>query len=204
MKPAAAFALILLAACARSEEAKVRPLEGNETNKAVAQTRASDNASDEQAIGEWRLGLQQERQALEFGSAGTVPLITIVCGDRGGFVLERPGVLPPGAAPSLGIAIGGGQARQLPLTTGTGATAVQSATITAGDPLLQQLAGAQAPIVLRFGDATPLVLPHSPLIGQFGSTCADGRPLGGPAEQNATAPAADNAQSSANASAGAR
>ena len=177
MKPVAIFALILIAACARSEDATVRPQESNEANKAVQQARPAEAEPQEQAIGEWRLGLQQERQALEFGSAGTAPLITIVCGDRGGFVLERPGVLPPGAAPSLGVAIGGGQPRQLPLTTGTGATAVQSATIAADDPLLQQLAAAQAPIALRFGDATPLILPHSPLIGQFATSCANGPAL---------------------------
>jgi hypothetical protein len=204
IKPAAVFALILLAACARTEDASVRPQESNDSNRTVEQVRQPVADPEEQALGEWRLGLQQERQALEFGPSGTTPLVTIVCGDRGGFVLERPGALPPGAAPSLSVAIGGAQARQLPLTTGTGATAVQSATIAAGDPLLQQLASAQGPIALRFGDGSPLVLPQSPLIGQFAGSCAGGQPLGGGAEQNGAAAAPENAASNASEGAGAR
>jgi hypothetical protein len=202
MKPAAALALILLAACARTEDAGVRAPESNDSNRIAEQVRPPAADPQEPALGEWRLGLQQERQALEFGPAGTTPLVTVVCGDRGGFVLERPGVLPPGAAPSLGIAIAGGQPRRLPLTTGTGATAVQSATIPAGDPLLQQLAAAQGPIALRFGDGTPLVLPQSPLIGQFAGSCNNGRPIAGAPEANGQAPAADNA-AAANATEGA-
>jgi len=199
MKPAAFLTLILLAACARSEDASVRPAESNESE--VEQVRATSGDEQEPALGQWRMALLGERQALEFGSQGTAPLITFVCGERGGLVLQRAGALPPGAAPTLSVSVGG-QGRQLQVAPGTGATASQNASIAPGDTLIQQLATAQAPIALRFGDGTPLILPHHPLIGQFAQSCASGggRRVAAGAEGNAIAEAANagNAVQAAN------
>lgn len=201
MKPAAALCLILLAAaCARSEDASVRPAEGND--RAVEQVRSSADDDQEPALGAWRSALREERPALEFGPEGTAPLVTLVCADRGGLVLERAGAMAPGAAPTLSVSIAG-QGRQLPVSAGTGPTATQISSIAAGDTLIQQMSAAQGPIALRFGDGTPLLLPQSPLIGQFAQSCASGGAArsargGAPAEAPAAAdPAAGNATNSA-------
>ena len=203
MKPAAMFFLLMLAGCARTEDASVRPAEGN--GSGVEQVRATGGDEQEPALGEWRAALQEERPALEFGPAGTPPLLTIVCGERGGLVMQRRGALPPGAAPTLSVTVGG-QGRQIPVSAGTGPTAIQNASIAPGDTLLQQLATAQAPIALRFGDGTQLILPQSPLIGRFAQSCAGGRNRVADTEApagNAQAAASDNAVSNeANAAAG--
>ena len=196
MKPASVtMCLFLLAACARTEDASVRPPESNEGYSAVERVRAQDADEQEPALGDWRQALQEERPALEFGPAGTAPLLILACGERGGLVLQRPGALASGAAPTLSVTVAG-QGRQLPVTNVSGTTPMQRADISAGDTLLQQLAGAQAPIALRFGDGTPLILPHSPLIGEFARGCA-----GGP--RQARAPdLAGNAQAAAEPAAG--
>jgi hypothetical protein len=208
MKPAAFLTLILLAACARSEDASVRPEESNES--AVERVRATGGDDQETALGEWRMALQGERQALEFGPRGSTALITMVCGERNGLVLQRRGALPPGSSTTLSVSVGG-QGRQLPVTAGTGAVATQNSSIPPGDELIQLMASAAAPISLRFGDGTPLLLPPDPLIGRFAQSCAggtggriaaggeaagEGNAIGNAAEP--AAPAADNAAAPAN------
>jgi hypothetical protein len=194
MKPAAAaFFLILLAACARTEDASVRPAESNDSYSAVEQVRDQAGDDREPALGEWRRALQEEQPALEFGPTGTAPLIMIVCGERGGLVLQRSGAPAPGASPTLSVTVGG-QGRQLSVVSTGGATPVQRTTLAPGDLLIQQLAVATAPIALRFGDGTQLLLPHSPMIGQFAQGCSTGFPR----EAAAGAPAADgNGQAAA-------
>ena len=193
MKPAAAaFFLVLLAACARTEDASVRPAESNDSYSSVEQVRDQAGEDREPALGEWRRALQEERPALEFGPAGTAPLITIICGERGGLMLQRPGAAAAGTSPTLSVTVSG-QGRQLPVTVSAGATPMQSATLAPGDMLIQQLASATAPIALRFGDGTQLLLPHSPLIGQFAQGCSTGFPR----NAAAAAPADGNAQAAA-------
>jgi hypothetical protein len=174
---AAAFSLILpvilLAACARTEDASVRPAESNESYSAVEKVRQQSGDEREATLGEWRRGFQAEQPALEFGPAGTTPLMTLICGERGGLLIQRPGAPAPGAAPMLSVTVGG-QGRQLAMTPVAGPTPMQRAAIAPGDTLIQQLGAASAPIAIRFGDGTQLVLPQSPLIGQFAQGCATG------------------------------
>lgn len=205
MKPAAAaFALILLSACARSEDASVRPGESNESYSAVEQVRSQDGDEREPALGEWRRSLQEDQPSLEFGPAGTAPLLTVACAEGGSLVLQRAGAAPPGSASTVTVAVGG-QTRQLTMSAAGGATPAQRTALAGGDPLIQQLASAQAPITLRFGDGTALVLPQSPLIGAFATGCAQGFPAdaapvgAAPADGNVQAAPAGN---EANAAAG--
>lgn len=194
MKPAAAaFSLILLAACARTEDASVRPAESNESYSAVEKVRQQGGDEREATLGEWRRGLQAEQQALEFGPAGTTPLLTLACGERGGLVIQRPGGPAAGAAPMLSVTVGG-QGRQLAMTPVAGPPPMQRAAIPSGDTLIQQLGAASAPIAIRFGDGTQLVLPQSPLIGQFAQGCATGFTRDG---ATANAAADGNGQSAA-------
>ncbi|MEA3016429.1 MAG: hypothetical protein QOI38_1151 [Sphingomonadales bacterium] len=193
MKPqAAAFALILLAGCARSEDASVRPAESNESYSAVEQVRRQQGDEREPALGEWRRSLQEDQPSLEFGPAGTAPLVTVACVEGGGLVLQRAGAVPPGSAATVTVAIGG-QTRQLTMGAAGGSSPAQRTALAGGDPLIQQLASAQAPIILRFGDGTALVLPPSPLIGAFATGCANGFPRETAAA--GAAPDAGNAQS---------
>lgn len=201
MKPAAAaFSLVLLAACARTEDASLQPTDTNESYSEVEKVRNPGSDDREASVGEWRRALLDERPALEFGPAGTAPLLTVVCGERGGLVLQRSGAPPAGAGTALSVTVDG-QGRQLPVSVSGGIIPMQRSTIPAGDTLIQQLGAAQAPIALRFGDGTPLILPRSPLIGQFAEGCATGsfqREAAGAADGNdqagegdAQAPAGD-------------
>ncbi len=178
--------LALLAACARTEDASIDPGESNESYSAVERVRIGGDDEQEPALGEWRNALQEDQPALEFGPQGTAPLLSIVCGDRGGLLLQRHGAVASGPAPMMSVTVGG-QSRQLPVTAVPGATPMLRASIPAGDALLAQLAEADAPIALRSGDGTPLILPQNPLIGEFARTCAGGgtRPA---AERNDAAP----------------
>jgi hypothetical protein len=193
MKPAVplTLALLLVTACARDEDASVRPAESNDSYSAVE--RVGDNEQEDQtpALGEWRRTLVQDRPALEFGPFGTPPLISVVCGPSGGLIFQRPGPLVPGAPPSVTVTVAG-QIKQFPLTVTSGASPVQQVAISATEQMLGQIASAQGPIFFRFGDGTPLVLPPSPLIGQFVQSCATGNhPAGsaGPAPGNGQQPA---------------
>jgi hypothetical protein len=188
MKQAAVLTLILLAACARSEPATQSSEVDNRI--AVEQVRDTGGNEEETALGQWRMALQGERQALEFGPQGSVAIVTMVCGERNGLVLQRRGVLPPGASPTLSVSVGG-QGRQLPVAAGTDAVATQNASIPPGDELIQLISAARAPISLRFGDSTPLLLPPNALIGQFAQSCASG--AGGRIAAGTDAGAAGNA-----------
>jgi hypothetical protein len=167
---AAISCLAVLSACARTEDANVV---GNEGYEGVEQVRDEGDEQDV-AVGQWRRSLQEERPALEFGPQGTAPVLSIVCADRGGLVLQRHGAVASGAAPTISVSVGA-QGRQLPATAAGGTTPMLSASIPAGDALLTQLAEATGPITMRTGDGTPLILPPNELIGQFARSCAEGR-----------------------------
>jgi hypothetical protein len=193
--------LAMLGACARVEEASVNPGDTNESESVVERVRASDD-EQEPALGEWRNALQDEVAALEFGPVGTAPLLSLVCAERGGLVLQRHGAVATGAAPMMNVSIAG-QGRQLPVAGVAGTTPMVRAAIPAGDALLGQLAGASAPITLRFGDGTPLILPTSPLIGQFVQSCAAGPEAAAAARAGGAATANAAVETPANSSNGA-
>lgn len=198
MKPAVplTLAFLLLAACARDEDASVRPAETNGVE------RVGDNEQEEErpALGEWRRTLLEEQPALEFGPDGTQALITLACGADRGIVIQRPGPLASGAQPHLSVTVGG-QARQLQLTGVGGTTPGIRAAVPAGDPLLGQIAGSAGPIRIAFGDGTSLILPPSPLIGQFIQACASGEhpPANAAAEANMQDPVEPPPANTANA-----
>ncbi len=172
MKPVVPLSLALLlalAACARDEDASVRPAESN----AVERVGGSDQEEDRPALGEWRRTLLEEQPALEFGPAGTQALILLGCGADRGVVLHRPGPLASGAQANVTITVAG-QGRQLPLNAVGGTTPAVRSVIALGDPLLGQIGSSAGPIRLSFGDGTSLILPPSPLIGQFIQGCATG------------------------------
>lgn len=162
--------LLLLAACARTEEASLQPTDVADANVAQ-EILASDPAEDEVALGEWREGLQNEQASLEFGPTGTEPLFSMICGDGRGLVLQRHGTVPIGGLQRMTVTAGA-QSTDLAVTASAGTVPMLRAALAPNEPLLGAIAEGQDNIVLQMGDGAPLVLPPSPLLGGFVEGCA--------------------------------
>lgn len=181
-------ALLLLAACARSEDASLAPSDGNQAAQTVETVRP-ERDDEEVEIGEWRDSLQEDQRALEFGPAGAPPLFSLRCDARGGIHLQRHGQAPAGDLPVMLVSVGS-ETRRLAITSAGGAIPMLRAALNATDQLLTILTRATSPIAVRIGDAPPLILPPSPLIGTYIGRCASGAGgRGAEAESNSAAPA---------------
>ena len=199
---AALFAFLVLAACARSEDANVLA-EDNDEARAVEHVRTPEEDDGGVALGEWRASVQDDANVLEFGPAGAAPVFSLRCDGRHGLFLQRHGAAPTGDLPMLLLTLGS-ETRRLAVVSVSGATPLLRAGIMPQDPLLDQLARATGPLVVRVGDSPPLVLPSSPAIGAYVNACANVREdddgpdvsinVAAPASVNAAAPALQNAQ----------
>jgi hypothetical protein len=186
--------LVLLAACARSEDASV-VASSNEVT-AVEQVRTPEDDDEELALGEWRETLQEETAALEFGPTGAPPLFSLRCDARRSVFLQRHGAAPARDLPVMLITIGS-ETRRLAVTNIGGAVPMLRAALAPSDTLIRSLTSTTTPIIIRVGDTPPLVLPPSPSIATFLARCESGSPpaagseAGGNAstEANAAAPA---------------
>ena len=176
------IALILLAGCARSEDAAV-VADRNEL-QAVERVRAPERDDADVALGEWRETLQDENSALEFGPAGAPPVFSLRCDTRRSVFLQRHGTLPAGDLPMMLISIGS-ETRRLAVTDVGGAVPMLRASLAPSDTLLGTLTGSTTPIAIRIGDSPPLILPPSPAIGGFLSRCGSGAPPPAAAEERA-------------------
>ncbi len=163
--------LLLLAACARSEDASTLP----DTNGVVPveMVKAPQTEDRQVAIGDWRDGVQDEGASLEFGPAGAAPLFSMRCDDRGGLVLQRHGVPPVGDLPIMIVTVGN-DTRRLAVTGGSGPIPMVRATLTPRHPLLAALAEEGSSMTIRVGDTPPLTLPPSAEIAEFLRRCASG------------------------------
>ena len=170
------LALLLLAACARSEEANLVPSDGNEARE--VETVRPERDDEELALGEWRDSLQEEEAALEFGPRGASPLFSLRCEARRGVLLQRHGISPGGDLPVMLVTVGS-ETRRLAVTGSEGPIPMLRASLPASDQLLAILAGAESPIAIRIGDSPPLILPPSPTIGAYITRCATGAPIRG-------------------------
>lgn len=188
--------LILVAGCARSEDAS---LVGDLNEQPPVNERAQSNEADSEeiAIGAWRETLQEDTAALEFGPEGTPPQFSLRCSASGGLLLQRHGATPMGDLPTMRITVGRVD-RQLPVTASGGTVPMLRATAAADDPLIPALRSAATPIAVRVGDALPLVLPPGPPVADFltrcsGGTAAPAAAAPAPAEANGAAPATNGA-----------
>jgi hypothetical protein len=161
--------LLLMSACARSEDASV-VADSNDTMPAIERRTAPDADNEEIATGEWRDALQEQAAAIEFGAAGSPPVFSMRCDGRGGIVLQRHGNAPTGDLPTMAVTIGR-DARRLAVTAAEGNVPMLRAAIAGGDPLIAAIARAVEPIVIRIGNTEPLVLPPGPAIGAFTTRC---------------------------------
>ncbi|HEY0327327.1 MAG TPA: hypothetical protein VGC46_15285 [Allosphingosinicella sp.] len=166
---------LLLSACARSEEASMVPPEGNQGYNRVGQVRTPEQDDREPAIGQWRAALQDERQALEFGPMGTEPLFSLLCAPQGGGVfLQRHGAAPAaGTQQAIMVSIGDVSER-LAVSAGGGAIPMQRGEVAPTSRIFGLLVASAQPIAIRLEDGSPLILPHSPLVGDYLRGC--GRP----------------------------
>ena len=183
---------LLLAACARSEDASMVPPEGNQGYNRVGQVRTPEQDDREPAIGQWRGALQDERQALEFGPMGTEPIFSLLCAPQGGGVLlQRHGAAPSGDTQTMLVTIGDVTER-LPGSAGGGTIPMMRGELRPTSRLFAPLTASAEPIVIRLDDGTPLTLPHSPLVRDYLRSCSrpqgDAQP-GNSAAANTSAPA---------------
>ena len=182
---------LLLAACARSEEASLVQPDSNQGYNRVGAVTTPEQDDGEAAIGEWRASLQEDRAALEFGPMGTEPLFSLLCTDARGVLLQRHGGAPNGPLPAMQITIGNNNER-LPVTAGGATIPMLRAELTQGSRLLQALVSSVQPITVRLDDAAPLVIPASPLVADYLRTCTQGQPARA-STSNPAAPAGNSA-----------
>ena len=187
------LAFLLVAACARSEDASV--LAGsNEVRPAIeARTQPQQDEADV-ASGEWRETQQEQYAALEFGAAGMSSLFSLRCGDQRGLILQRHGDAPPGDLPTMLVTIGSTN-RRLAVTATDDPEPMLRAALPPRDPLVEAITGAVEPIGIRIGRADPVVLPPDPAIAAFVASCTGADAT--TAESNAAAPAEPGNQAAA-------
>ena len=172
IRSALPFAFILLAGCARSEEANLLPADTNGSSRMASPVRP-ERPDEEPALGAWRDTIQDTQHALEFGPQGAPALFSLACDGRRGLQLQRHGLQPAGDLPVMMVSVGS-EARRLAVTGGDGPIPMLRASLSPSDQLAVNLSRAAEPIAIRIGDTPPLILPPSPLIGTYISQCQSG------------------------------
>ena len=184
---APAIAAALIAGCARSEEASLVPPDSKEGYNQVGSVGTPEADDREPAIGQWRASLQENVQALEFGPMGTEPLFSLLCTGNRSVLLQRHGGAPAGPIQAMELSRGELKERLQP-TAGGGTIPMLRVETQLGSPLAEMVAAGGEPLMIKLGDGAPLVLPASPLIGDYLRSCATAPAL--PASQGGTAAAA--------------
>ena len=194
---------LLLAACARSEEASMVPPDSNQGYNRVGAVSSPEKDDREPAIGQWRAALQDDRQGLEFGPLGTEPLFSLLCAQEGGGVtLQRHG----SATGNVMQVTIGDVTERLPAAAGGGSIPMLRADLAPTSRMFGLVAAAAEPIVIRLDDGSPLILPHGPLVADYVRTCGrtqqqalPGNMSAGNESAAAPAPAANSAAPATNA-----
>jgi hypothetical protein len=184
-------ALAALAACADSEPPDAVTVEDDGAYNLIDPVSADVASDAEPAIGEWARSMQQEKAALVFGPTGAEPLFSLRCDDREGILINRHGLVETGTAGMMTLRMGGAS-RQLAVNPVEGPLPMLRAAVPANDPLLAALSDYDGPVEVVVGDGAPLVLPPSPMIGEFIESCASGE-TPSPVADEAAADGAGNA-----------
>ena len=188
IRPLLLSTFVLLAGCARSEEARYAQVDNNLLPAVNAVDQGDD---DELALGSWQTGLDGDQPVLEFGPVGAPPRFSLSCDDRRNLLLQLPGAAPGGDLPNMLVTIGS-ETRRFAVAAVPGTVPTLRATLPATDPFLRVLTGAAVRIEIRVGDTQPLVMPPSPAIATYAQQCASGM-----ARSAATPAAGNSAEASA-------
>jgi hypothetical protein len=167
------FALLLLAGCARSEDAHYTQTD----NMSLPTLNTSDlGEEDELSTGSWQNGVQDGQQVLEFGAVGAPARFSLSCDARRNLILQWPGPAPGGELPNMLVTVGSETRRLAVASAGAGAgNPMLRAALPANDPFMRVLIGASARIFVRIGgDAQPLVMPPSDMIAVYARQCTNG------------------------------
>ena len=180
-------ALILLAGCARSEEARYAQVNNI---AAPALNTVDSGEEDDLAVGTWQTALQEEQPVLEFGPVGAAASFSFSCDARRNLLLQWPGAAPGGDLPNMLVTVASETRRLAVISAGSSTSPMLRGALAANDPFMRVLTGAATRIVVRIGDAPPLVMPPSPAIAAYAQQCTSG------AAQAASAPAGNSAEAS--------
>lgn len=171
LRPLFLCSILALAGCARSEEAR----HAQNDNAPLPTLNTSDpGEEDELTVGTWQTGIQEDRTVLEFGPVGASARFSLSCDDRRNLLLQWPGAAPGGDLPNMLVTVGS-ETRRLAVTSVGSGTPILRGTLPATDPFMRNLTGATTRIVVRIGDAPPLVMPPSPTIAAYAQQCAAGQ-----------------------------
>ena len=171
IRSALPFAFVLLAGCARSEEANLLPADADGSTRVAEQVRP-ERADEEPALGAWRDTIQDTQRALEFGPQGAPPLFSLACDERRGLLLQRHGIQPAGDLPVMMVSVGS-ETRRLAVTGGDGPIPMLRASLSPSDQLAANLSRAASRS--RSGSAIRRPDPAAePVIGTYISQCESG------------------------------
>lgn len=162
--------LLLLGACARTEPAETT--HSDEVESAVPSPTAVAPAEEQTRPGDWEASAQGGSQAVTFRGTEGEALFTIGCDERGGLVVQRPGLVTRGNLALLQLRTGD-TVRRLAATTGSGSAnepQVQ-ATVPYNDQLISALMRFDQPLEVRFEGLETLILPPNPLVSDLVRTC---------------------------------
>lgn len=180
-------AVLTLSACAKSEEASLVPPQEEGYN--MVGPVAAPLAADEVALGEWTSATLEDQPVLQFGPPQAGPLFSMGCGEGGAVVLQRHGVIQAPGLNTMALEAGGAVQR-LPAEAVPGAIPLLRATLPAGNVIGDRFGQGQGRITVRAGEGEPLIMPASPMVGEFVRGCASGgQSARTDAQQNAAAPA---------------
>ena len=179
------IALTALAACADSEPPDAVPANDNGAYNLVEQVSVPLADDAQPTLGQWMEAMQEEQPALQFGAPNTEPLFSLRCGEDGGILLNRHGIVAQGGAGTMVVTIGA-EAQRLAVAAVPGPLPMLRATVPAGDPLLVRLGGAKDVIRIAIGDSPVLTLRASPLVAQFISDCSAPRAAQPPSSNTVT------------------
>lgn len=192
------IAIVLLAGCARSEDASVAV----DMNEMAPDIVRNSGADEEITSGTWRESTQGSNTALEFVAGDGAQLqFSLRCGERGGLILQRHGVGQAGGSSALSVAVGR-ERRDIAASLEEG---MLRATLAGGDSLIAALGSAATPIGVRGTGLAPLLLPPGPSLNTFVGRCAaSGQsepPAGNTTAGNTAEPATNTAAPASNSTA---
>lgn len=191
------IAALALTACARSE--RVDENFGEDLEVPVNALAESPTEAEEAVLsGTWLPGAEGAAQSVAFQAPNGEVVFSIRCDQRGGLVLQRPGLVSGGSLSLMQLRTGD-VVRRLAVTTARGPSPQVQASVPYNDQLIGALMTFDQPLEVRYEGLETVVLPPSPAVGSLVRTCqsaADAAAIQ-PAPANQAVPAATNAAADA-------